>query len=68
MNKTRYGYFHTYTEAKSAFILGEERKASKTNKSSEIMKSKDNSSGTANAGNNKNKESNQKENYHNNNT
>ena len=32
------------------------------------MKSKDNSSVTANAGNNKNKDSNQKENYQNNNT
>ena len=34
MNKNRYRNFHTYTEAKSASILSEERKASKTNKSS----------------------------------
>ena len=53
MNKTRYSDFHTYTEAKSAFILAEERKASKMNKSLETKKSKDNSSLAANAGNNK---------------
>ena len=34
MNKTRYRDFHTYTEAKSVFILAEEIKASNMNKSS----------------------------------
>ena len=62
MNKTRYGYFHTYNEAKSALILGEERKASKTKKSSENKESKGNSSRLTNAENNKIKESKQKKN------
>ena len=57
MNITLYGYFHTYTEAKSAFILGEEIKASKINRISKTKKSKDNISGAANSGNIKNKES-----------
>ena len=42
-------------KAKSVFILSEERKNSNMNKISENKKSKDNSSGAANAGNNKNK-------------
>ena len=53
MNKTRYGDFHTYTEANSEFILSEEQKASNTNKTSDTKKSKDNSNGATNAGNNK---------------
>ena len=60
MNKTQYSDFHTYTKAKSVSILDEEIKSSKTNKSSETKNSKDNRSGAANAGKNKNKESNQK--------
>ena len=40
INKTWYIYFHTYTEAKSAFILAEERKARNLNKSLETNKSK----------------------------
>ena len=40
MNKNRYSEFHTYTEDKSAFVLAEEIKSSKTNKSSETKKSK----------------------------
>ena len=55
MNKTCYKNFHTYIEAKSEFILAEERKASKMNKSSETKKSKYNSSRAFNARNNKNK-------------
>ena len=49
-----------YTEAKSVFILAEERKASNMNKSSETKMSKDNSSWAANTGNNNNKESQKK--------
>ena len=52
MNKTCYSDFHTYTEDKSVFILSEEIKYSKTNKSSETKNSKYNSYGAANAGNN----------------
>ena len=52
MNKTRYSYFFTYTEAKSVFILAKERKASKMNKSSETKKSKDNCSVAVISGNN----------------
>ena len=44
------------------FILSEERKSSKINKISETKKSRYTSSGAANAGNNKNKEYNQKKN------
>ena len=44
-----------YTEAKSAIILSEERKSRKMNKISEANKSKENSFGAANDGNNKNK-------------
>ena len=55
MNKTRYSDFHTYTEAKSVFMLSEERKDSKMNKISETKKSKENSSGAAKAVNNTNK-------------
>ena len=51
MNKICYINFHTYTEAKSAFILSEERKSSKINKSSDMKKSKDNSTGVANSEN-----------------
>ena len=40
MNKTRCGYFHTYTEAKSVFILAEERKASKTKKAQKLRSQK----------------------------
>ena len=60
MNKTRYSNFHTYTEAKNEFILAEERKSIKTNKSLETKKPKDNSSVADNARNNKNKVFNQK--------
>ena len=68
MNKTRYSNFHTYTEAKNKFILAEERKSIKINKSSETKNPKDNSSGATNPGNNKNKESMQKKNYQQSNT
>ena len=57
MNKTCYSHFHPYTEAKNAFILAEEIKANKINKILETKNSKDNISGAANVGNNKNKES-----------
>ena len=67
-NKTWYHDFHTYAEAKIAFILSEEIKSSKTNKISETKNSKENNSETAKAGNNKNKESKQKENYQQSNT
>ena len=53
MNKTRYRDFHMYNKANSEFILAEERKASNMNKTSDTKKSKDNSNGAANAGNNK---------------
>ena len=53
MNKKRYSNFHSYTEANSAFILAEERKTSKMNKIPDIKKSKENSTGAANGGNNK---------------
>ena len=53
MNKTCCSNFRTYTEAKSAFILSEERKVNKVNKISETKKSKDNSSVAANVVNNK---------------
>ena len=62
VNKNHYGDFHIYTEAKSAFILAEERKSIKTNKSSETKKSKDNISRAANSG--KNKESKKKKKDH----
>ena len=62
MNKTRYRNFHVYTEDKIVFILDEERKFSKMNKSSETKKSKYNSSGVVNTVNNNNKESHQKKN------
>ena len=52
MNKTWYRKFHTYTEAKSMFIIAEEIKASMMNKSPETKNSKYNSYGAANAGNN----------------
>ena len=52
MDKTCYSDFHTYTEDKSVFILSEEIKYSKTNKSSETKNSKYNSYVAANAGNN----------------
>ena len=61
-NKTRYSNFHTYTEAKSALILDEERKARNMNKISETKKSKDDISGASNSGNNKAKDSKQKKN------
>ena len=64
MNTNFYIDFHTYTEAKSEFILAEERKDNKMNKSSETNKSKDNNYGAAKYGNNKNKDSNQNKNYH----
>ena len=63
INKTCYRYFHTYTEDKGAFVVAEERKSSKMNKISYAKKSKDNSAGAANAGNNKAKYSKQKKNY-----
>ena len=68
MNKNQYGDFYTCTEAKSAFILAEERKSSEMKKRSETKKSNDNSSGAANAGNNKNKDSNQKKKHQRSNT
>ena len=40
MNKTQYNNFHTYTEAKSVFILAVERKASNMNDISETKRSK----------------------------
>ena len=55
MNKTCYRNFHTYIEAKSEFILTEERKASNMNEISENKKSNDNSYGADNTGKNKNK-------------
>ena len=58
MNKIRYRYFHTYTEAKSAFILADEKKTSKMDRSSYTKNSKENSTGAANSRNNKYKESN----------
>ena len=48
-----------YTEAKRAFILSQDRKASKMNKSSDIKNSRDNISEAADSGNIKNKKSNQ---------
>ena len=68
VNKYWCSNFHTYNEAKSAFILAKQRKASKKNKIPETKKSKYNSSGVDNAGNNKHKESKQKKNYQQSNT
>ena len=53
INNTLYSDFHMYTEAKSAFILAEGIKSSKTNKTSEPKKSKDNISGADNGVDNK---------------
>ena len=68
MNKTQYSDLHKYTEAKSTWILAEERKYSDMNKTSETEQSKDNSSREVCANKNKNKESKKKKKYQKSNT
>ena len=63
MNKTHYRNFNRHTESKSSFILAGDRNTSKTNTILDTKKSKDNSTGAANAVNNKAKDFSQNKKY-----